>query len=140
MEELEYREVPALVSWRLDSVTADIAKGTGLRIAKRARVEPCGRCANPVRGGATLRHKCLAPRNRGIGWNDARAVRVSNQVRTLGDASGAAVSIGEVAQRIEHCVPVATGNREDIRNLPASDHVVCKSGRVPQKVLAVAEG
>ncbi len=47
MEELEYGEVPFFVSRRLDSIAANVAKGTRRWIGECAGVEPRARRANP---------------------------------------------------------------------------------------------
>src|SRR6202021_2924285 len=121
MEELECREVPGLVSRCLDGVTADIAEGAKRWIGEGAGIEPCGRCVNFVGSNTS-----------GIARHSARPVWVPDLVRTLGAAAGAAVSIREVAVGIEPRIPLAGGDREDAGNLPPSDHLVRKSGRVPR--------
>lgn len=60
VEELEYREIPALISRCLNGVTADVAERTVGRIGERASVEPCGRRVNPVGSKTALRYQDLA--------------------------------------------------------------------------------
>src|SRR5579871_2085488 len=138
MEELEYREVPSLISRRLNGVTSNVAEGTQSGIGKCTCVEPCGRGVNPVGGETALRHQYLTLWI-WIARHDARPVRVPDLIRTLGDSTGAAIRICEVAVRIEHRKPVAAGHRYDICNLPASDHLVRKPARASHKMFAVAK-
>src|SRR5579863_7209050 len=128
MKKLEYREIPRLVSRRLDGVPANIAERTESWIGKRARIEPCGRRVNlgGSNAGRVARHGARA------GW-------VADLVRTLRHATGPAVSIGKIAVRIEHRVPVAGGERNNICNLPASDNLIRHTARFPEEPFTVTE-
>src|SRR5437588_9660251 len=114
-EMLAEREVPDLVARPLQSVAPDVAKRSQRRIVVQAGIE---------------KHQLSRGRH---------ASGRETEIRTLRDATHAAVGVRKVSIGIEHRKPVSARYAGNSGDLPSSDQLVREAAGLTHKFLSAPE-